>query len=103
MRAAAGPERLAHGHLTPPCIGAYQKEVRDVRARHEQHEPDRCQQDPQRASDLADDGVLQRQRGGDPPTMIGRHAREVRQELGHLGASARERGAITQPRHAHGM
>ena len=43
-------ERLAHGHLTLPCIGADEKEVRDVRARHEQHEPDRCQQDPQRAS-----------------------------------------------------
>ena len=41
-RAPAGAERRAHRQLAVTRRAARQQQVRDVRARHEQHEPDRA-------------------------------------------------------------
>jgi hypothetical protein len=57
---AAGPEREPHGDLALPVGGAREQQVRDVRARDQQHEGDRAQQQHQRGAHVADHGLVQR-------------------------------------------
>ena len=57
---------------TSRCLrfGPDEKQVRDVRARHEENEADRREQNPQRVGDAADDELLQGKRGGDHSSLV---------------------------------
>ena len=90
--AAAGAKRRADGKLLVPALRAHETQIRDVRARDEQHHPDRAEQDPQHLADIAD-GVL------DQRIDIGRHlqvvihlAREARRQREVVG-NARQQAA----------
>ena len=54
MRAAAGAERGVNRQLLLPPFGAHEEQVRDVRARDQQHDPDRAEEHPQHAADVPD-------------------------------------------------
>ena len=49
-----GAEREADRQLLLPRLGAHQEQVGDVRARDQQHEADRAEQNPQHRADVAD-------------------------------------------------
>jgi hypothetical protein len=81
-RQAAAPraERGAHRELLPACIGPNQHQIRDVRARDEQHRTDRAHEHPERARHAADQVVLQRADDRrDSPILdrVARHARAL--------------------------
>ena len=57
---AAGAERSAHGDFAAPHVGARELEVGDVRARDQQHERHRSEQDQERAAHLSGDEFLRR-------------------------------------------
>ena len=58
--AAAGAERRAHGKLAMTRLRAREQQVGEVRARDQQHEPDRRLQHPDGAAGAADDFLLHR-------------------------------------------
>ena len=55
---APGAERRAHRHLAAPRRGADEQQVRDVRARDQQHEADRTQEHQQSQADVLDQQVV---------------------------------------------
>ena len=71
--------------LTLGC--ACQKKICEIGARDQQHEGDRCKQDQQRSSRLADNSFMQRkQHGGAIFVFVGIDRREVSIDNLHLGA-----------------
>ena len=63
----ARAERSPDGELTPPGVGAREKEVRQVRARDQEDEPDGALEHPERLLDVPDHVVLE---VVDPEAMI---------------------------------
>ena len=63
----ARAERSADGELTTSGVGAGEKEVRQVRARDQENEPDGALEHPERLLDVPDDVVLE---VVDPESMI---------------------------------
>ena len=57
---ARGAERATHGHVPPPALCPGDQQVRHVRARDEQHDPDSAHQNPERFLDVSDQRFLQR-------------------------------------------
>ena len=57
---AAGAERRANGQLRLARRGAREQQVGDVRAGHEQHEPDGAEQDQERRPHVAEHHVGER-------------------------------------------
>ena len=58
--AATGAERGPHGDLALARRRAREQQVRDVHARDQQHEADGAEQQPERASQVADHRFVQR-------------------------------------------
>ena len=55
-----GADGDAERQLALPSLGPDEEEVRDVRARDQEDEADRAEQDPERAAHVADDRLVQR-------------------------------------------
>ena len=55
----AGAERGTNRQFLLPRLGSHEEQVRDVRARDEEDQPDRPHQDPQHRSHVADEIVLE--------------------------------------------
>ena len=72
---AARAERAADSDFALAGLGAHQEQVRDVRARHEQHEGDRAEQNPQGTRDVP----MRSFSGSGVATSLGAHARRAGQ------------------------
>jgi hypothetical protein len=105
---AAGAKGPADGDLAAARFRSHQEEVGDVRARDEQHEADRREQDPERAFHPTDDGVFQRPRGRTQLQVLQEPghrrvvrigARQVGDEPRQLGPDGGGRHPVTRARH----
>ena len=93
----AGAERATDRDFTVTRFRANEEQVGDVRARHEQHEADRREQDPERAGDVADERIVHRQRRGDDARLIRSHASELFDQARDLRARRCDRCVVAQP------
>jgi hypothetical protein len=80
---ARGAERRSNRHLAASRDAAGEEHVREIRARHQQHEPDAAEQQQERGTGRADRLLVQRHDGrADAPVRIrvrdGRLARDAR-------------------------
>ncbi len=80
-----GAERETNRQLLLTRLGAHEKQVRDVRARHEQHESDGAKQDPQHAADVADDIDIERPHQRPEPCIVEHLLGEARRQRKPLG------------------
>ena len=88
-RPRPAPERFAHGELALTAVGPNENEVRDVRARDEQHHAGGRGHDPQRLRDAAGHVILERRDERNRPRLIEQHLRgdagcEIRGQLDDL-------------------
>ncbi len=100
---ASGAERRAERQLAAPCLEMHQPEVRHVRARDEQHDPDAAHQHAQRAAGIADHVVLQQMKARSDAGVLEELQREAfgrreraqhdRQHPGHVGIGLGQRDA----------
>ena len=97
----AGAERPADGDLAAARFRSHQEEIGDVRARDEQHETDRREQNPERAFHPTDNGVFQRPRGRTHLQVLHEpgHRRVVRIGARQVGDQPRQFGADVGGRH----
>src|SRR5262249_573635 len=58
--APAGAERSSNPELLPPSFRPYEQQIRHVRARDQEYEPQGPHHDPQRCADVSNDLLLQR-------------------------------------------
>ena len=68
--AATGPEREAHADLLPASDRPRQYQVRDVRARDEEHERDGAQENHQRRPDIGNQILVQRNDHRSPALVV---------------------------------
>ena len=98
-RSVASAERSTHGSLPPSELGTDQEEIGDIRARDQEHETDRCQQDPQGHGDFADGRIQQRRHHRDKHLVAVVRIRRVQVDgqLCELGARLGNRGTLAKP------
>jgi hypothetical protein len=92
--------RETNGPSAP--LGPHEEEVRHVGAGHQQYDPDRAEQDPQHASDIANHVVRQRMHIGlQPYRLLARLGWEplehARNQACHIVVRLRHRDASLEP------
>ena len=105
---SACTERPANGDLALARVGSHQEQIRHVRRRHEHHDADRGEQNPQRTGNAADRRVYQPSAGEHEPRFDVPDGMEVARKGIHdvadqtvqFCARAVERHAVPQPRDA---
>jgi hypothetical protein len=90
-------ERATNRHFAVTRFGAHEEQVGDVRACHEQYEADGREQDPERAGDVADDVIVERQRRGHDARLIRGPASQILDQSCDLGACTRDDRVVAQP------
>jgi hypothetical protein len=98
--AAARPERRAQRELALARADAREQQVRDVHARHEQHQPDRAEQHEQRLAGVADERLAEAGRRPADALVLARVLLgEAGGDRGHLLARCGDRRAGRETGH----